>query len=160
MPASTSGVGGADGSGAGSDGGGLVSFLETPRMPSIASASSSELPPMASGSSVSSGWHILYVEVSRGLQVSTSFTRSLLAHTKSRYTSDYSIYIASDQFQLQATTSDHRRQVALTSDQKCLMFILQATCCLHRGKLMMLTSGCVMCRGVIHQCYVGIPQTG
>ena len=51
-----SGAGGAEGSGReDSDGGGLLSLLDIPRMPSIPSASSSELTPTSSGSSVSSG---------------------------------------------------------------------------------------------------------
>ena len=55
-PSLTSGAGGAGGSeGEDSDGGGLLSLLDTPRMHSISSASSSELTPTSSGSSVSSG---------------------------------------------------------------------------------------------------------
>ena len=55
-PSSTSGAGGAGSSGGeGSDGGGLLSLLDTPRMSSISSASSLELTPTASRSSVSSG---------------------------------------------------------------------------------------------------------
>ena len=55
-PSLTSGTGRAEGSGGeDSDGGGLLSLLDTPRMPSIPSASSLELTPTLSGSSVSSG---------------------------------------------------------------------------------------------------------
>ena len=50
------GAGGAEGSGGeDSDGGGLLSLLDTPRMSTIPSASSLELTPTSSGSSVSSG---------------------------------------------------------------------------------------------------------
>ena len=72
----------------GSGGDDLFHLLVTPRISSIPSASSSELTPTASGSSVSSGWPALYTEFSRGLQVKTSFTSSLLARTEGRHTSN------------------------------------------------------------------------
>ena len=96
MP-SSSRVGGSGGEGPAE--GGLFNLLDMPRMSPIPSASSSELMPTASGSSVSSGCRDLYTEFSKGLQVRISFTSSLLARTRSRYTSDHLMYIASDRLQ-------------------------------------------------------------
>ena len=60
---------------------GLFSLLVTPSTSSMPSTSSSELPPTSFGSSVSSGWQLLYRDGTNRWQVRTSFTRLALALT-------------------------------------------------------------------------------
>ena len=60
---------------------GLYSLLVTPSISSMHSASSSKLPPTSFGSSVSSGWRLLYKDGTSGQQVRTSFARLMSALT-------------------------------------------------------------------------------
>ena len=67
--------------GDGCAGEGLYNLLVTPSTSSMPSASSSELPPTSFGSSVSSGWRLLYKDGTSGRQVRTSFARLTSALT-------------------------------------------------------------------------------
>ena len=60
---------------------GLYSLLVTPSTSSMSSASSFKLPPTSFGSSVLSGWRLLYRDGTNGWQVRTSFARFASALT-------------------------------------------------------------------------------
>ena len=88
IPSSVGADGGDDGAGDGSGPAGLWRRQEIPSTSPIPSASSSELPQMASGSSVSSGCLALYIDGVKWVQVRTSFINSSLARIERYDTSD------------------------------------------------------------------------
>ena len=88
IPSSVSADGEDDGAGDGLGPAGLWRRQEIPSTSPIPSASSSELPPMASGLSVSSGCLALYVDGVKSVQARMSFINSSLARTERCDTSD------------------------------------------------------------------------
>ena len=88
IPSSIGADGEDDGAGDGSGPAGLWRCREIPSTSPVPSASSSELPPMASGSSVSSGCLALYVDGVKLVQARTSFINSSLAQTERYDTSN------------------------------------------------------------------------
>ena len=88
IPSSVGADGGDDGAGDGSGPAGLWRCREIPSTSPIPSASSSELPPMASGLLISSGCRALYIDGVKSVQARMSFINSSLARTEKYDASD------------------------------------------------------------------------